>query len=191
MNKLLISALIVLSPAAFAETFKVNASESKLSWIGRKIAGQHNGHLKLKDGVLHVNKGTITGGEFQVDMTSLVVEDLKDADMNARLTNHLKSDDFFSIAKHPVAKFKISKVEKQKDGKHNVSGKLTIKGITKDVSFPAEIKTDKDKVTAIAQLVLDRTKWDIKYRSGRFFPDIGDKMIHDEFTIDVNLVGKK
>lgn len=189
MKQLLLAALVLFTPSAFADTYKVSTSDSKLAWVGKKIAGQHNGHLKLKDGVLRFDKGTLAGGEFEVDMSSIVVEDLKDASMNARLTNHLKSDDFFSVAKHPVAKLLITKVEKAKDGKHNVFGKLTIKGITKDVSFPAEIKTEGKKVTAVAKLVLDRTNWDIKFRSGKFFPDIGDKLIHDDFTIDVSLVG--
>jgi polyisoprenoid-binding protein YceI len=189
MKKIFAVALLALAPfAAHAkkDTLKVNTTESKVNWEGRKIAGKHNGHLKLKGGSLEMEKGALVGGEFEIDMNSVVVEDITDKESNGKLAGHLKSDDFFSVEKNPVAKFKITKVE----GK-TVTGDLTIKGITHSISFPVETKTEAKKVSAVAKMEIDRTKWDIKYRSGKFFPSLGDKVIKDEFAVDVHLIATK
>lgn len=194
MKNILLVTLLALAPfAAHAkkEAFKVNTDESKVNWEGRKLTGKHNGHLKIKSGKLEMEKGAVAGGEFEIDMTSLVVEDLTDAESNGKLTGHLKSDDFFSVEKNPVAKFKITKVENAIGGGKNVTGDLTIKGITHPVTFPVETKTEGKKVTASGKMEIDRTKWDIKYRSGKFFPSIGDKVIKDEFGVSVNLTATK
>jgi polyisoprenoid-binding protein YceI len=121
------------------------------------------------------------------------VVDLTDADYNAKLTNHLKSDDFFSVEKNPKAVFKITKaapIAHAKTGENNytITGDLTIKGITNSLTFPAKVNISGSQADATAKFDIDRTKYDVKFRSGKFFENLGDKMIYDNFTIDLKLV---
>jgi len=170
-----------------SSTFKVDSQKSNLHWYASKVTGKHDGTVKLASGNLTTDGKMVTGGSFDIDMTSITVTDLKDAEMNGKLVGHLKSDDFFSAEKHKTAHFEILKVVPQ--GKEfMVSGKMTIKGITNEVSFPANITTTAKGVSAQAKITLDRTKWDIRYGSGKFFENIGDKAINDDFTIELNLV---
>jgi len=101
-----------------------------------------------------------------------------------KLVGHLKSDDFFSVEKHPNAIFKITSV-KDSGSEQKVGGK-----ITHEISFPAKVSVNGGKVTASGTASIDRTKWDIKYGSGQFFSDLGDKIIRDEFEIKFVLVTK-
>lgn len=193
MKKIILVSLLSLIPfaASAATGTKVNLEESKVQWTGRKLGGEHTGSLKIKSGNLTMKKDALTGGEFEIDMTSLKNEDITDAENNAKLVGHLKSDDFFSVEKNPTAKFKITKVQKAAGGKYDVTGDLTIKGITQPITFPAEVTMEKGKITAVGKLEVDRTKYDIKYRSLKFFSDIGDKVIKDVFTVDVKLIAGK
>ncbi|MFM2285794.1 MAG: hypothetical protein RLZZ543_1291 [Bacteroidota bacterium] len=115
-------------------------------------------------------------------------------EFNAKLLGHLKSDDFFSVEKNPEAQFEIVKVEAASDAasgnNSTVTGNLTIKGIAKSITFPANITIEPAQLTAKAEFNIDRTEWDIKYGSGKFFQDLGDKMINDEFTVKFNLTAK-
>jgi len=130
-----------------------------------------------------------------LDMTSISDEDITDKEGNGKLIGHLKSADFFNVEKYPTAKFEIGKMTPNtkavgKDN-YNVTGKLTIKGITKDVTFPATVVIAGSKLTANADFKLDRTLWDIKYNSGKFFDSLGDKMIHDDFDIKFEIAATK
>lgn len=189
-------ALLTLSTSNLAlakmDTYKVDTATSKLNWIGKKITGEHNGTLMVKGGTLSLEKDLLKSGEIEIDMTSLKDLDLTDAENNKKLTDHLSSDDFFSIQKFPTSSLKITKVEKGTAADSiTISGSLTIKGITNPISFPATYKAGKDSFEANAKISIDRTKYDIKYRSGRFFPELGDKIIRDEFVVDVHLISKK
>lgn len=168
----------------------VNIASSNLAWEGKKVTGKHNGVVKIKSGELYVDGQKITGGTFDIDFSTIEVVDIKDPEMNAKLVSHLKSEDFFAASSHPIGKFAITTVEPMSDDKgHNmkINGTLTIKGITKPVSFPAKVTVDGDKVEAVADLVIDRTLWDIKFRSGKFFQDLGDNLIYDDITIKLDL----
>jgi len=99
----------------------------------------------------------------------------------------LKSDDFFSVEKNKTAHFEITKVTSKSGNDFDLTGKMTIKGITQEITFPATIITTAKEVKATAKITLDRTKWDIKYGSGKFFEGLGDKIIHDDFVIELNL----
>ncbi|MCD0489217.1 YceI family protein [Pedobacter sp. MC2016-14] len=164
-------------------TYTVDAAKSSITWIGKKVTGSHNGTIALKSGTLNVNGKSITGGSFVIDMTSI-----KDADGSEKLEGHLKADDFFGSTKYPTSTFVITKVAGAV-----VTGNLTIKGITKPVSFPATVTVNADgTATALAgKILVDRTKYDIKYGSKSFFDSIGDKAIDDNFEISVKLVAKK
>lgn len=173
------------------KTLKVDPKASTINWGAKKVTGTHAGTVPLESGTLVVENDKLKGGSFVADIKSLVVTDVTDKEMNGKLTNHLKSDDFFSVEKHPQAKLVISTVTPKGGNAYDVTGKLTIKGITQDVKFPATITADAKKVTANAKVAIDRTKYDIKFRSTNFFENLGDKAIENDFTLDVNLVANK
>jgi polyisoprenoid-binding protein YceI len=172
-----------------AENFKVEASKSKVAWLAKKVTGQHNGTVVINSGVLSVANGSVTGGTFEINMTSIECLDLQ-GEWKDKLVGHLKSDDFFSVAKNPTSKFEITNVAK-KGEETLVTGNLTIKGITQTISFPASISQKGNVVVAIATIKVDRTKFDIKYGSKSFIEGIGDKAIDDDFELQVNLVAMK
>lgn len=164
--------------------FKVDAAKSKITWVGKKVTGQHNGTVNLAEGTFTAKGKNITGGSFTIDMASI-----KDADGSARLETHLKADDFFATDKFPKATFVISRIDSKGGDQYTVKGNLTIKGITNEIEFPATIQVAKDQLTAKAKIVVNRTKFDIKFRSGSFFENLGDKAIEDNFELNVELVG--
>ncbi|TDE18196.1 YceI family protein [Dyadobacter psychrotolerans] len=176
---------------AKATNYKVNASKSELTWLGKKVTGEHTGKISLKEGVITMDGAKLTGGKFVADLTSITCTDLTDKEYNGKLIGHLKSDDFFSVEKHPTATFVVTKVAPKSAGVYDVTGNLTIKGITKPTTFPVTVKTTSTGAEATGTLVVDRSKYDIKYNSKSFFENLGDKMINDDFTIDVKLVAAK
>jgi len=177
--------------------FNIDPAQSTMAWNGKKVTGEHNGNVKISEGNIQVDGNKVVGGTVLMDMNSITNLDLTDKSYNQKLIDHLKSDDFFSTAKHPNAKFTISNITPIKGAKagaanYTVNGNLTIKGITNPVSFPANINMQGNTVTAKSDAVtLDRTKWDIRYGSKSFFANIGDKAIYDDFTVQFNLVAKK
>ncbi|MFC4213515.1 YceI family protein [Pedobacter lithocola] len=168
-------------------TYTADASKSTITWVGKKVTGSHNGTIDLKSGSLNVDGKKVIGGTFTIDMNSI-----KDADGSAKLEGHLKADDFFGVAKFPTSTFVITKVAGSGTSLV-VSGNLTIKGITKPLSFPATVAVNGDgTVSALAgKITVDRTKYDIRYGSKSFFDSIGDKAIDDNFELSVKLVAKK
>ncbi|MRG48472.1 YceI family protein [Chitinophaga sp. SYP-B3965] len=171
-----------------ATVYSVDNSQSSLSWTAKKVTGSHTGTISVSSGKLEVDNNVLKGGNFQLDTRSITVTDIKDAGMNGKLLGHLKSDDFFSVEKHPSASFVITGATAKGGGNYDVTGNLTIKGITKAISFPATVTVAGGKATAKATIKVDRTKFDIKYRSNNFFENLGDKAIYDDFELDVTLV---
>lgn len=183
----LISSMFILS--AFRpvkdDLFKVDTEKSTINWSAKKVGGGHTGTVKISDGSLVYSGKTLKGGSFLMDMSSITSD-------NARVTNHLKSDDFFSSVKNPTSKFEIIKVSTAGKDRVSINGNLSIKGITHPLTFQATVKQQKDALVAIANGIrIDRTKYDIKFRSKTFFGDIGDKAIDDEFELNINLIAKK
>jgi polyisoprenoid-binding protein YceI len=186
-------AIIFATTNAFSQTYTISSSKSWLGWEGKKVTGKHNGTITIKSGVFANNNGKFTGN-FVIDMNSIVNEDLKDATYNAKLVGHLKSDDFFAVSKFPTATLDITKIEPYTDqwgATHLVYGKLTIKGTTNEITFPSKITFNGNDMQASAEFSIDRSKWFIKYGSGSFFDDLGDKVIYDNIKFNVNLVGSK
>lgn len=174
-----------------ATTLPVNTASSTMTWNAKKFGGEHSGTVQLASGNLEVNGRKLVGGDFKIDMTSITDTDITNPEFNKKLTDHLKSDDFFSVDKNPVSTFKITKatpIAKAKAGESNytITGDLTIKGITNAITFPATVKIEGKSAEADAKIELDRTKWDIKYRSG-MLGTAADKIIDDTFTIDLKL----
>lgn len=178
-----------------AVTWNVNTAKSNITWNAKKVGGEHTGTVKIAKGALNVDSNKITGGNFIMDMTSITDTDITNEGMNAKLTNHLKSEDFFSVEKNPTSTFTITKAEpiaKAKAGAPNysITGDLTIKGITNSITFPATVKMEGNSAEATAKFDIDRTKWDIKYRAA-IIGTAADKIIDDNFTIDLKIVAGK
>ena len=168
-------------------TFNVSSDQSQLKWVGRKVTGEHFGTIQIKSGKLDIKKGELQGGSFVIDMASLVSDDLS-GEYKQKLEGHLKSDDFFGVAKYPDARFVIKKAKKRNANQYDITGDLTIKETTKSISFPAELVITNDKVYATAVITVDRSEFDVRYGSGSFFDDLGDKTIYDNFDLQVKLV---
>jgi polyisoprenoid-binding protein YceI len=189
----IITSLLVLLVASWSiltsnAPVTISKTESTVTWHATKVTGSHFGKVPISDANLDYTNGKITGGSFEMDMANLTVEDLTDAGSNEKLTGHLKSDDFFSVVKFPKAIMKITNV-KTTDGKtYEMTANLTIKGITTSVTFPATLAMVNGKMVTTAEIKFDRTKYDIKYRSGSYFEDLADKLIYDEVKLDVKLV---
>ena len=178
---LVLVALITMSFTVIKkETKQVKTRESKINWVGKKeIGSDHKGTINIQNGVLEFKKDKLVGGEIMVDMNSITVTDLEGNYKN-KLEGHLKADDFFGTDKFQSSKLVFTKVE-GKDGKYKVTGDLTIKGITKPVSFDLVV----DSNTASTTLNVDRTLYGIKYGSSSFFDDLKDKAIKNEFELTI------
>jgi len=168
---------------ASAQTKKIDASKSNITWVGKKVTGSHEGNIKFKEGSLAFSGAKLTGGTFTVNMASIDVTDLKAGEGKEKLEGHLKADDFFGTEKFPLGTLVFTKIAAKQNGLYTVTGDLTLKGITKPVTFNLIVKGSK----ATAALVVDRTKYDIKYGSGSFFDGLGDKAIYDNFDLAVEL----
>ena len=173
--------------------YNIDKEKSNVAWTGKKVVGQHHGNVHLADGKVAVQDDVILAAGVEIDMNSITDEDLTDPQWNQKLVGHLKSDDFFSVEKYPYIVFTATKFEPVEDstgGEENykVTGNLTIKGITHEIGFPARVEIDNGRLKANGKAVIDRTKWNIKYRSGSFFKGLGDNMIYNNFEIEFNLV---
>lgn len=167
-----------------AQNKKIDIEKSKINWVGKKVTGQHSGTINFSSGTLVFVKKQLKGGVFVADMTSLTVTDLQPGKGKEGLEKHLKNDDFFGTDKHKEAKIEFKKINKNNDGTYNVTADLTIKGITTPVNF----KMTTGANTATTTFKVDRTKYDIKFKSKSFFENLGDNVIDDEFELTVNLV---
>ena len=173
------------------EVATVNTSESRITWTAKKVTGQHHGKVPIRSATLDYQNGKILGGSFEMDMTSLTVEDITDPGMNKKLTDHLKSDDFFSVANHGKSTFTITNAKTSNGKDYQITGDLTIKNITKPVTFPANVAVNGGIITATGKLTFDRTDYDIKFRSGSYFENLADKMIYDDVELDVKIIASE
>jgi polyisoprenoid-binding protein YceI len=162
-----------------------DTTQTKLQWLGEKVTGQHTGTIKLQSGWINWKDNKIVSGEFNIDMASL-----KESENNNNLMKHLKSDDFFGVEKYPVAKLVITGSTPFDKGTAVVTGTLTIKDITNPIEFKATTQKKDEGVWFFANISVDRTKYNIRYGSGSFFDNLGDKTIYDEFKLKVNLLVK-
>jgi polyisoprenoid-binding protein YceI len=177
------------------ETYKMDTKASLLEWTGKKLTGEHTGTILFSSGSVEVQKDVITGGKFEIDMTTIEDKDLS-GDWKTKLENHLKSADFFDSGKFPKATFVITSVTplvtpNEGGFTHKVKGNLQIKDKTNEIAFDAAIKMKEGKVTCVGAAVVDRSKFDVKYASKTFFAEIGDKMVYDEFTVKFNIAAAK
>lgn len=179
----LLVALIAFSATAFSQDFSVNVVKSSLKWTGKKVTGQHYGFINLKDGKFTVKNNKIVSGTFTIDMSTISNVDIESEEYRQKLVGHLKSDDFFGVEKFPVATLVITESTPFKNNKSSAKGKLTIKGITHPINF--EVTKSGNDYTST--LTVDRSLYDVRYGSGKFFENLGDNTIYDEFTLEVKI----
>jgi len=194
MKKILFLALVpVLALLAASPNFNYNVdvAASTVQWTGYKVTGKHAGTIKVKNGNLVYNNGKLTGGSFALDMGSITCTDLS-GEMAGKLVGHLQSDDFFGTAKFPTSSFVITRaIPTDSKGNYKIIGNLTIKKTTKEIRFPAQVTEANGLVTATGKITVDRSDFDVRYGSGSFFDNLGDKTIYDDFDLQVNIVAKK
>jgi polyisoprenoid-binding protein YceI len=181
---LTISGLFMLNVGA-QNKLSADTTKTSLLWLGEKVTGQHTGTIKLQSGWLNWQNDKIASGEFDINMASL-----KETENNAMLLGHLKSDDFFGVSKFPLAKLVITGSTPFDKGSGTVSGTLTIKDITNPIEFKATMQKKEEGTWFFANITIDRTKYNIRYGSGSFFDNLGDKTIYDEFKLKANLLVK-
>lgn len=168
-----------------AQSHKVNVDKTTVKWTGTKVVGSsHDGFIKLSEGHLDLKSDEISGGTFIIDMNSITNTDLDNKEYNQKLVGHLKSDDFFGVAAHPTATLEIKEASAFNNNTASVKGHLTIKGQTKAIMFDVE----KKETAYVATITVDRTLYGIRYGSGSFFDNLGDKAISNDFTLDVVLI---
>lgn len=192
MKNLIVIAFAAAAAMSFKtiSSFMVDTSTSKITWTASKVTGTHSGGLNIKSGELKMDGGKLTGGSFEADMTSITCTDME-GDMAGKLVGHLKSADFFGTDKFPTAKFVINRaIPIDSKGNYKIIGNMTIKGISKEVRFNAKVSEQSGKPMASAKIILDRTDFDVRFGSGSFFDNLGDKTIYDEFELQVNLAVK-
>ncbi len=194
MNKLFLFVLFIAGSFALragnpgdSDQFKVNTSTSVVAWTAHKVTGKHNGTVSIKEGVLNMKDGIFTGGSFTMDMAT--IQDLdQTGEGKAKLEGHLKSDDFFSVSTFPTATLATTKAISQGDGVYTITADLTIKGITNPVTFDAIVTNQPNQVNASADIKVDRTLYNIRYGSNKFFDNLGDKAISDVFDLNIKLI---
>lgn len=170
------------------DVYKVDSANSTLKWTGYKPTGSHTGSVLLQSGTIEMNGEKIKSGSFVADMSSI-----KDADGSARLEGHLKSADFFEVEVFPISKFEITNIYRvDLEGETEVTGNLTIKNITKEITFNANVEVNGNTLTLTSKTFkINRAGYNIKYKSQSFFNDLKEKFIEDEFDLQVTIVATK
>lgn len=166
-----------------SQTKKIDVTKSIIKWEGKKITGQHEGTINFKDGYLVFKNKKLSGGSFTADMKSLSNTD-QTGTSKTKLENHLRSEDFFSIDNNPTSTLVFKSIASKGNNTYLINADLTIKGITNSIQFDLVLNGNK----ATASFNVNRTKYDIKYGSGSYFDDLGDKTIYDDFELNVTLV---
>src|SRR6187402_2908472 len=174
---------VLFSFNGISQTYKIDVSKSIIKWEGKKITGEHEGTVNFKDGYLVFKNKKLTGGSFTADMKTLSNTD-QTGESKTKLEGHLRSEDFFSIDKNPTSTLVFKSIASKGNNSYLINADLTIKGITNSIQFDLVVTPHK----ATAEFEINRTKYDIKYGSGSYFDDLGDKTIYDDFELNVLLV---
>ena len=180
-----------ISATTHVDTVPVDSEKSIVKWKGSKISESHEGVVSIQKGVLVIDHGVLRGGQFAIDMNTITTTDIESERGKKRLDAHLRNDDFFSVDEYPLSVITITNAKKKSNNKYTITADLTIKGITNPIVFDADVLINGVNFTANAKIKIDRTKWNIRYGSGSFFEDLGDRMILDDIEFDINLVSMK
>ena len=184
-----------------AVVMKVDTENSVIKWRGSKPTGEHFGTVMVKEGMFTADEeGNVTGGTFTIDLTSIVNEDIESEEMNAKLVGHLMSEDFFYVDSFPVAEFTITNIDARGEMEnvegeftptHMITGNLTMRGVTKSISFPGTFEMSDDGMKAMSNtFVIDRTNWGVNYGSNKIFDNLKDNFINDDMALTVKVKAK-
>lgn len=176
-----------MTDLSFADgEYSLVAEDTTLNWHGAKIGTDHFGSVDVITGDVVIDGKESVSGGFVIDMNSITDTDLEGASKE-KLESHLKSSDFFDVEKFPEAIFDLTGYSEG-----YLVGDLTIKNKTNEVKIPvSSLEENEGVVTVEAMFNIDRSKWDIKYGSGKFFEGLGDKLIEDDIELTLNLVLEK
>ena len=196
-NIFLVIALIsLLSFTAKEDTYNIDKQASSVKWLGKKTTGEHSGEVSLQSGNLKFTGNVPLSGEFVLNMNSITVTDIKETEDNKHLVEHLKDEDFFGTEKFPTATLTIKKFEKidkfeAVETNYKATADLTIKGVKNEIQFPVKIEASGEVTKASANITIDRTKWNITYKSKNILGSVADKFIYDDIAFSVKLVLQK
>ena len=178
---------VFVSILTATDTLQVDMENSQIKWIGRKVTGEHSGTLNLSGGWVVLDKNSINSGKFIFDMASISNTDIESPEWKQKLEDHLKSEDFFHTDSFPHAILEIkgrqSLIIENSKKSAQVLADLTIRGITHEIKFPLDLTQSQNNFNAEGSVDIDRTLYNIQYKSGKFFDELGDKLIYDNFTV--------
>ncbi|MDP6400837.1 MAG: YceI family protein [Candidatus Marinimicrobia bacterium] len=167
--------------------YTVNVDSSTIKWTGKEITtDSHYGTLGLKQGAVEVSTAGIVSGNVVVDMNSIQCLDMTGRG-KTKLEGHLRSDDFFGVQSFPEAALSFTSLSAETSGEIHFTGDLTIKNITHPITFSGLIHQSGNNYSATINFSFDRTLYDVKYRSGKYFKDLGDKLILDDIDISAKI----
>jgi len=170
--------------------FNIQTESSTVNWTGKKVLGLHTGTIQIKEGFLSFENDRITDGKIDIDMTSIVITDIADKAVCKEFFDHLNHDDFFAVNRFKTASLTIRNGIRI-DTHYTISGDLTIKDIIHPVEFTATAEIFTDFLHMLGEMNIDRTLYNIRYGSGKFIPNLGDKLIYDEFVLQFKLIGQR
>ncbi|WP_192346345.1 YceI family protein [Algoriphagus sp. Y33] len=181
---------IAAIPVSYGEKYKVDTSQSVVTWIGTMVLSpeDHIGYVYLSKGELLIEKGQLVGGTAEIDMNSIEYGDKENKNTPVK---HLKSPDYFDVEKFPISTIAITKVDSVNSKNIQITGNLTIKGVTRSVTFPAVIEVKDGIVKATGKIIIDRTQWGIRYRSGKFYDNLADQAVSDNVEFQIKIVARK
>ena len=170
--------------------FQIQQASSTVNWTGKKVLGLHTGSINIANGFIEIENSNIVGGEIEINMESIVVTDIDDKKTHDEFLAHLKNDDFFSVDKFSTSKLVITSAKKLEQNKFDINGILTIKDISHPINFISTVEIFTDFLHSLGEIVIDRTLYNIRYGSGKFIDNLGDKLIYDNFVLQFKLVGQ-
>jgi polyisoprenoid-binding protein YceI len=181
------------SSVSQGQKYTIDTKESVLIWKGSMVFDFDKGdvgYVYISKGELMIEKDSLVGGTVVIDMNTI---EYGDKEKKNTPVKHLKSPDYFDVEKFPISTFAITKVESVnvRSKTIKVTGNLTIKGITNPVTIPADIEIKDGVARANGKVVIDRTQWGIRYRSGKFYDNLADQAVSDEIEIHMKIVAKK
>ena len=189
--KLIFSILfITLTSMSYAQSYQVIKESSSVNWHAEKVTGEHEGTIAVALGDIWMEEAKLVGGVIAIDMKSILCTDLE-GESSEKLVKHLKSSDFFASEEYPTSTITINSAIMQGVDRYKVEAVLTIKDLSKEIKFIAVVKDDGNELHVTADLTIDRTDFDVRYGSGSFFDDLGDKTIYDDFNLKVDLKALK
>lgn len=178
-------------------TYRIDVEKSRLEWIGRNLNNRHYGRIAIQEGELVIQGGRVPAGKITVDMNSISNLDLQDPNWHDLLLRHLKSEDFFAVERFPTASFRLTGWETGEmvspEAPHGIfSGELTIRDVTRPISFPAIVAPQADGgIKAHAAFDIDRTFWDVCYGSGKLFERLGMHLVHDIISLELFVLARQ